>query len=67
MPRIALGDYYPRFYWEMDLNVKVVFSQRPSSSAANIRVAAVTSVLILGNKAVLTGWQLTELLIFYTQ
>ena len=66
MPRIALGDYYPRFYWEMDLNVKVVFSQRPSS-AANIRVAAVTSVLILGNKAVLTGWQLTELLIFYTQ
>ena len=67
MPRIALGDYYPRFYWEMDLNVKVVFSQRPSSAAANIRDAAVTSVLILGNKAVLTGWQLTELLIFYTQ
>ena len=25
MPRIALGDYYPRFYWEMDLNVKALW------------------------------------------
>ena len=72
MPRIALGDYSWGLIGKTILkcsqslfSAKVVFSHRLPCS---ISVAtAVTSVLILGNKVVLTGWKMTELLIFYTQ
>ena len=72
MPRIALGDYSWGLIGKTILkcsqslfSAKVVFSHRlPGSISA---ATAVTSVLILGNKVVLTGWKMTELLIFYTQ
>ena len=72
MPRIALGDYSWGLIGKTILkcsqslfSAKVVFSHRlPGSISA---ATAVTSVLIIGNKVVLTGWKMTELLIFYTQ